>query len=81
MIWWWIGIFIVDLFTAYTWAQCVKSVAEKKPIASALWGGAVYLSGAVTVISYNKDVWLLIPAILGSMVGTYISVKYKKNDS
>jgi len=78
---WGIGIFIIDLIASYTWGKCVKAVEENQAIAAALWGGGLYVASSATVLSYNQNVWLLIPAILGSMVGTYLSVKLKKHDN
>jgi len=79
MILWGLGIFVIDLIAAYTWGKCVKAVEENKALAAALWGGGLYIASSATVLSYNKNAWLLIPAVLGSMVGTYLSVKLKKD--
>lgn len=81
IVWWAIGIFIIDLVAAYTWGKCVQAVEDKKALAAALWGGGLYIASSATVLSYNKNTWLLIPAVLGSMIGTYLSVKLKKDDS
>ena len=74
---WYIVIFIIDLLVAFAWGKCVKAVAENKPFIAAVYSSFITLSGAVTIISYNKNHWLLIPAIIGGAIGTYLSVKYK----
>ena len=42
------------------------------------WGFAIYLCGAFGVLSYTEDKSLIIAAVLGSFVGTYLTVEYKK---
>lgn len=76
----WIVIFLIDLIVAFAWARCVKAVDDEKAMRAALWSSFITLSGAITVISYNYNNLLLIPAVLGAGVGTYLSVKYWKKD-
>ncbi len=71
-------IFVIDLVVAYSWARAIKAIQKNKPLASALWAGFITLSSAVSIISYNIDNYLLIPAVLGGSIGTYLSVKYGK---
>lgn len=70
-------VFTIDLFVAFAWAECVKAVGNKHPAKAALWSGFITLSGAITIISYTQNNLLLIPAVLGGTIGTYLSVKYK----
>lgn len=72
-------IFLLDLVVAFAWTKCVKAVAENEALKAALWSGFIAFSAAISIISYNNNNLLLIPAILGSAIGTYLSVKYKKN--
>jgi hypothetical protein len=74
---WYAIIFIIDLLVAFAWGRCVKAVAENKPLTAALYSAFISASGAITIISYNKDNWLIIPAIIGGSVGTYLSVRKK----
>lgn len=69
-------IFIVDLVIAFAWAKGVRAVAEHRCVAAGLWSGFITMFAAVSIISYTIDHFLLIPAIVGSAVGTYLSVKY-----
>lgn len=81
MIWWTLGIFLLDLFVSFAWARCIKAVADNQSLMAGIWSGILSLAGAVTVISYTHNNWLLIPAVIGSAIGTYISVKFKKDDN
>lgn len=78
MIWLFILIFLVDLSVAFAWTECVKAVAERKVIGATLWSGFITSSGAFTIISYTHNNWLIIPAVVGGMIGTYLSIKYNK---
>lgn len=81
VVWWIIGIFIVDLIAAYTWTECVQAVEKKKVLASGLWAGGMYLASFATILSYNEHWWLAIPAILGCILGTSLSVKLRKDEN
>lgn len=72
-------VFLVDLVVAFAWTECIKSIGERKAFKSAIWAGFITLSGAFTIISYTSNNWLLIPAVLGGAIGTYLSVKYFKD--
>ena len=72
-------IFFVDSVVSFAWAECIKSIGEKKVIASGLWAGVLTLCGAFTIINYTANNWFLIPAVAGAILGTCLSVKYKKN--
>jgi tryptophan-rich sensory protein len=67
-------IFFIDLIVAFAWAKSIKAIASNKPVTAALFASFITLSGAITIISYTTNHWLLIPAVLGSGVGTYLSV-------
>ena len=74
---WFVIIFIIDLLVAFAWGKCVKAVADNKPLAAAIYSAFISASGAITIISYNKNNWLIIPAIIGGSIGTYLAVRYK----
>lgn len=71
----WAIIFIIDFIVAFAWGKCVKAVSDNKPLQAALYSGFITLSGAITIISYTSNHYLIIPAILGSSIGTFFSVK------
>lgn len=73
-------IFLIDLVVAFAWASGIKAIACNRALAASLWSGFITLAAAVSIISYNINNWLLIPATLGSMMGTYLSVKLKSNE-
>lgn len=76
--WWFLLIFIIDLIVSFAWAKSVKAISDNKPLKASLWAGFITLSGGITIIGYTINHWLLIPAVIGSSLGTYLSVKYNK---
>jgi len=74
---WWLIIFTIDLIVSFAWAKAIKAISDNKPLIAALFAAFITLSGAITIISYTTNHWLLIPAVLGSGVGTYLSVRCK----
>ena len=74
-------VFFMMMITDYFWGAYIKSVANHQAIRSSLFGALIMLCGAFTAISYISNHWALIPAVLGGMIGTYISVKYSKDNN
>lgn len=59
----------------FAWAAYIKRVANHQALASSAWAVAVFLLGAVGVINYTADPWLLIPAAIGCFAGTYAAMR------
>jgi hypothetical protein len=72
-----ISMFLVDV----CWAKYFIYVGKHDPIKSATWGSMIMLFGAFTTINYVGDRTLLIAAIIGSFLGTYVTVLREKNKS
>lgn len=60
------------------WAFYIMACAEKAAFKASLWGGAVMCIGGFLTITYVSDHSFLPTAVLGGIIGTYITVKYKK---
>ena len=60
------------------WTYYFIKIEERKSAAAGIWGSAVYVCGAFGVLSYTEDKTLIIPAVLGAFVGTYLTIEYKK---
>lgn len=60
------------------WAFYIIACADKSPIKAALWGAAVMGIGAFLTITYVGDHTYLPTAIVGGMIGTYLTVRFKK---
>lgn len=71
-------IFLGTVILDVAWTFYLMKVEERNPIHSGLWAVVIYLVGALIVISYSTNHLLLIPAVLGSFIGTAGTVWFKK---
>ena len=71
-------IFIATIIVDVAWTLYLIKVEERNVIQSGVWAVVIYLLGALIVLSYSTNHLLLIPAVLGSFIGTAGTVWYKK---
>ena len=67
------------MFADVCWTLYFMKVADKKAFQAAMWGSIIILFGAISTTSYVSDHTLIIPAVLGAFLGTYLTIKYKNN--
>ena len=60
------------------WAMYFIKVDERKSIVAGFWGSSILIFGAYTTVNYVNDHTLLFAALIGSFVGTAITVERKK---
>lgn len=63
------------------WTFYIAKVGEGRALAAATWSALIMVCGAFATISYLEDKRLLLAAIAGAWVGTYLTVKLKKDDA
>lgn len=74
----WLGIFLLTLVVDFAWSMYIKSLADNKHIRASGWAAFITLAGGLTVIGYTENHWLLIPAVIGGAIGTYLSKYFKR---
>lgn len=72
----WLATFAAMFVTDLAWALYVASVKSGSAFAAAGWSVLLFILGAVAVIGYTRDRWLLIPASLGAFAGTFAGVQW-----
>jgi hypothetical protein len=72
----WLVAFLAMFATDACWALYVASVKAGSATEAAAWAVALFLLGAVAVMGYVRDRWLLIPGALGAFAGTWAGVAY-----
>ena len=77
----WISVFVAMFFTDVLFAIYVRRTSQGKAFQAALFGALIFLFAGFVVVSYVSNLWLLIPASLGSFLGTYIIVKFDKKEN
>jgi hypothetical protein len=76
-VWRWIAAFVAMTLTDGAWALYVASVKFGSPVAASLWAVALFVLGALAVIGYTQDRWLLLPGSVGAFTGTWVVVALK----
>ena len=64
--------------TDICWAYYFMKVDERKSVSASLWAVALFICGATVTTNYVSDKSLLIAAAIGSFIGTYVTIEYKK---
>lgn len=63
------ALFLTDIF----WSVYIRAVAEKKALKASIWATALFIFGAIAVVTYAKNPLLIGVAAAGAFCGTYIS--------
>lgn len=74
-----IATFFAMVATDYAWAQYTMSAAAKQPKAAAVWAMAILGMGAIVTRAYVDNALMLVPAMAGAFVGTYIAVGLERD--
>lgn len=61
------------------WTYYFIKIDERKEIGAGIWAVILLLFSAFVTTNYVNDKTLIIAAAIGSFLGTYLTVKYKKN--
>jgi hypothetical protein len=62
-------------------ALYIRRAAQGRAVPAAFWGGKKWLFGTFVVLQYTQDPWLVVPSYFGSVLGTYLAVKYDSRGS
>ena len=68
--------FICMLFTDIVYTLLVKSVQNDRAFAASIWASLITFLGGVAIINYTSNNMMIIPAVLGAFVGTYVGMKF-----
>lgn len=73
-----LGVLVAMFLADICWAYYFIKIDERRSVAAGIWAVLIYMFGAFTVTSYMSDKTLIIAAMIGSFLGTYLTVEYKK---
>ncbi len=77
MVWEYIAAFLAMFFTDMFYTYYLSAIEKNRAVMASIWAGVLYLFGALIVVGYTRDVWILVPAVIGGILGTYVGVKVK----
>ena len=67
-------VFLCTFLADVCWARYIGHVGTGNRWHAAAWAASLFILGAVPVVGYTKNPWLLIPAVLGAFLGTVAGV-------
>lgn len=71
-------VFILLIITDFVWTRYTQSVTAERPYSAAVYTAFIILCSGVSTISYVHDPRLLVPAVVGGMVGTVVAMRWKR---
>jgi hypothetical protein len=77
----WIVTFLSLFVTDILYTYYLKAVQKDEAFKASLWITVIFIVSCVAVIHYTTDRTLMIPAALGAFSGTYVGIKFKKNET
>ena len=60
------------------WTMYFIETEKRKSVQAGLWSMAILLFGSLVTMNYVEDHRLLTAAVIGSFIGVYITIEYKK---
>lgn len=73
-----IGIFCMTAIADSIWAKYIETAAAGRALPAAVWSMLIFTFGSIVTIGYVNDHWMLIPVLLGSFAGTYLTIRFRK---
>jgi hypothetical protein len=71
----WVFVFTATVIADVIWTEWSKAVTAKHAELAGLYAAGIILCGAFVTIEYVRDSSLVLPAALGAMLGTWLSVR------
>lgn len=75
------GVMLSTIVVDICWAFYFIKIHERKSIVAGFWAMMVVLFGAITTVGYMNNFTFLIAALIGSFIGTALTVEYEKRRS
>lgn len=77
----WLAMFAILFALDFVYSRWTMTVTEGHAAQASLWAALCYGLTGLATVQYVSDPWLLIPAVLGCMCGTYTAVKFKRRNT
>lgn len=79
MIWKFILVFVIVTVADFLWAAYISHTAKGNIWKASFYAAAIALFGGMITLAYINDSRMIIPAVLGAFVGTYLCLRFKKD--
>jgi hypothetical protein len=68
-------VFLAVVIVDIAWSKYIQRVSDGHRWQAASWASGLYALGAYVVTQYVDDTRMIVPAVLGAFVGTYLGSK------
>lgn len=68
------AVFVSTAFVEAAWTEYISAVASVSRTKAMLWNGILIAASAILVKALVLSGWYVVPAVLGGMLGTWISL-------
>lgn len=75
-----IGVMTSMILADVSWTYYFIKVEERKSLSAGIWSALIVVFGIFTTINYVEDRSLVVAAIIGAFVGTFLAVEIKKRN-
>lgn len=66
-----LAIFLLMVALDFVWARYTMALHRQAHGRASLYAGGIFLLNGLVTMAYVQSGWLLIPAVLGAVAGTY----------
>lgn len=70
----WAVSFFALFFVDIGYVLYMQNVQKRKKIVASTFATLIFILNSVVIINFTQDKFLLIPAILGAFIGTYVGM-------
>lgn len=71
----WLLMFVILFALDFVYTRWTITVTEGHAVQAGIWAALCYGLTGLATVKYVVDPWLLVPAVLGCMCGTFAAVK------
>lgn len=75
-----IGVMTSMILADISWTYYFIKVEERKSLSAGIWSALIVVFGIFTTINYVEDRTLIVAAIIGAFIGTFLAVEIKNRN-
>ena len=73
-----VAVFFLAFFGDIGWTMYFLEVEKDHAIRAAAWSSFIVAMGGISTFEYVKDPLIIIPAVLGSFAGVWVTMRWSK---
>lgn len=73
-----LGVAFISGVADVVWVKYFQTIERKAAVSAAVWGALIYGMSGLTFLSYKAEDSMVIAAMIGGFIGTFLTVKFSK---